>query len=106
MVLFLIHVELIADDVEYDPNANVPLWVNIVVPIISVVIFVYIVISAPKVWYCCFFHLGLMVDDAEYDSNANVPLWVNIVIPIISEVIFLFIFFISEPMVWYCFSFI
>ena len=29
-----------ADDEEFDPNANVPLWVNIVIPIISVVIFV------------------------------------------------------------------
>ena len=34
-----------ADDVEYDPNANVPLWVNIVIPIISAVIFVYILLS-------------------------------------------------------------
>ena len=33
-----------ADDEIYNPNANVPLWVNIVIPIISVVIFVYIFI--------------------------------------------------------------
>ena len=36
-----------ADDEEYDPNANVPLRVNIVIPIISVVIFVYIFIPEP-----------------------------------------------------------
>ena len=36
-----------ADEEEYDPNANVPLLVNIVVPIISMVIFVYIFISEP-----------------------------------------------------------
>ena len=44
-----------ADDEVYEPNANVPLWVNIVIPIISVVIFVDIFISEPMVWYCCFF---------------------------------------------------
>ena len=38
MVLF--YLGLMADDEEYDPDANVPLWVNIVIPIISVVIFV------------------------------------------------------------------
>ena len=31
-----------ADDVEYAPDANVSLWVNIVIPIISEGIFVYI----------------------------------------------------------------
>ena len=35
-----------------DPNANVPLWVNIVIPIISLVIFVYIFISESMAWYC------------------------------------------------------
>ena len=88
-----------ADEEEYDPNANVPLWVNIVIPIISVVIFVYIFISEPMFWYHLFFHLGLMADDEKYDPDANVPLWVNIVVPIISLVIFVFIF-ISEPIVW------
>ena len=41
-----------ADDVEYVPDANVPLWVNIVIPIISKVIFVDIFISEPMFWYC------------------------------------------------------
>ena len=38
-----------ADDEEYDPDANVPLWVNIVIPIISEMIFVYIFIHEPMV---------------------------------------------------------
>ena len=57
-----------ADDDEYDPDANVPLWVNIVIPIISVVIFVYIFISEPMAWYCFFFHLGLMADGEKKGS--------------------------------------
>ena len=78
-----------ADDEQFHPNANVPLWVNIVIPIISEMILVYILISEPMVWYrFFFFHLGLMADEEEYDPDANVPLWVNIVIPIISVVIF------------------
>ena len=55
-----------ADDEEFDPNANVPLWVNIVIPIISVVIFVYSFIYEPMDWYCFFFHLGLMADNKVY----------------------------------------
>ena len=91
------------DDEKYDPSANVPLWVNIVIPIISVVIFVYIFISEPKVWYCFFFHLGLMVDDEEYDPNANVPLCVNIVIPIISEMIFVYTLYLNLWLGFVCF---
>ena len=55
-------------------------------------IFVYIFISEPMVWFWFFFHLGQMADDEIYNPNANVPLWVNIVIPIISVVIFVYIF--------------
>ena len=47
-----------ADNEEYDPNTNVPLWVNIVIPNISEVIFVYIFIYESMVWYCFFFHLA------------------------------------------------
>ena len=42
-----------ADDEIYNPNANVPLWVNIVILLISVMIFVYIFISEPM--FCYFF---------------------------------------------------
>ena len=34
-----------ADDDEYDPNAGVPPWVNIVIPIISMVIFVVAMVA-------------------------------------------------------------
>ena len=50
---FFFQLGLMADGEEYDPNAHVPLWVNIVIHIISIVIFVYIFISEPM--FCYFF---------------------------------------------------
>ena len=48
-IVFLPFIGLMADVEKYNPDANVPLWVNIVIPIISATIFMYIFISEPMV---------------------------------------------------------